>query len=968
MTFTAKKLIHSPKKGTASFFKSNKGRCRAASCLATFMLLLPLAGHTQLPPNIHNPVLPGVADAGVIRFNGEYYIGGVFTKGSFYHSRDLVNWEGPTHVFSMDNAWTEGSSADDSQIHANDLNYVNGVFHQYWSVNYWGKDQHVVHIGHATANDILGPYQEPEKEKWFENRIDPALFMDDDGKPYLYMVKFTDGNTIWGRPMEDPWTIAGEPSYLFASLPDTWETLDNRVAEGPWVIKYRNKYYMMYNTNHTSPRWGNYMLGVAQADAPLAFNHGNKYPHPVVQSNQADMEETYVDQLKYSANEPGIFHFTREKPGKNWNSLSFDASSWQRGRAGFGSEKVKNSTSRKVETSWKSPEIWLRKSFVLDKQKAGNLMLRIHHDGETQVFLNGQAIYENEGSEYTNWNLDSKAAALLKQGENVLAIHSREGERKGFLDVALFDMQDQKGDDILFSPGQPNILRGPNGFEWWLIYMANKNQERRGQYINRVHFFNKRLTVDALTSTNTSGYHPLPAKPTFSDLFNSEQERQWQQNWEVRSGNWSQEKKELIQTGDHMAEALIKSKPATHYLFEAGVKMREQDAGKAGLLAWWIDENNWLKVVMDQQNKSWGYVRNVGGEQDAFSFSLPADFNYNVYHKLSVYKNADQLSIKIDDLPAPEQPVVKEAGLSGKGIPGLYAESAQTAFDGICYTIGWDEFDAQITGWEPSSTTDSPNASWEVSEQGITSPGEAGERAVFKGDALGAYEVSLQITAENEQGRAGIYPVYVDENNYLKTMFDFRDQKLHVSGRKQGRELAEQEISLEREQSYYADMKYSDFIEKHFTFDTPTYINALRLNKIPHKQPDTLIEDIHQKVNIFYKKDGRWHPLPNLRQTNSSHPGFDQITFDPVKAEGLKFVNRQADDHHFYIYKIWVNELFRQSYNLRVARHPEAMVFLVDGKEVLQLTNDYPASRIGLLTEGAKASFNGITLFDLGGR
>lgn len=109
----------------------------------------------------------------------------------------------------------------DSQIHANDIHYVNGVFHQYWSVNYWGKDQHVVHIGHATAPDVLGPYKEPVKDTWLDNRIDPHLFVDDDGKPYLYMVKFTDGNTIWTRPMKDPWTFSGDPIYLFASLPKT---------------------------------------------------------------------------------------------------------------------------------------------------------------------------------------------------------------------------------------------------------------------------------------------------------------------------------------------------------------------------------------------------------------------------------------------------------------------------------------------------------------------------------------------------------------------------------------------------------------------------------------------------------------------------------------------------------------------------------------------------------------------------
>jgi beta-xylosidase len=307
----------------------------------------------QQQVNIQNPVLPGVADAGVLKYNGEYYIGGVFTNGSFYISKDLVKWDGPVHVFSMDNKWTGGPSADDSQIHANDINYINGTFHMFWSVNYWGKDKNSVHIGHAASTKVLGPYKEPVKDTWLDNRIDPELFVDDDGKMFLYMVKFTDGNTIWVQPMKDPATPEGAPRYLFASLPNTWETMDNRVAEGPWVIKYRNRYYLMYNANHTSPAWGNYMLGVAEADSPLGFNHGNKYSYPLVESNQSDMEDTYVDLLKYTEKEPGMFYFTFDDPGNNWLVSVKNSTGWNKGKGGFGSSVIKNSTTRKVGTIWK---------------------------------------------------------------------------------------------------------------------------------------------------------------------------------------------------------------------------------------------------------------------------------------------------------------------------------------------------------------------------------------------------------------------------------------------------------------------------------------------------------------------------------------------------------------------------------------------------------------------------------------
>ena len=143
----------------------------------------------------------------------------------------------------------------------------------------------------------------------------------------------------------------------------------------------------------------------------------------------------------------------------------------------------------------------------------GNLALRVAHDGDTKIYLNGTLIYEKQGRDYCMVNLDEKQRELLKKGENLLAVETNKG-RAQFFDVSLFDMRSETADDILMTPGQPNILRGPNGFEWWLIYMANKNNECRGQYINRVHFFNKTLFVEGITGPCTDGYHPEPSLPT----------------------------------------------------------------------------------------------------------------------------------------------------------------------------------------------------------------------------------------------------------------------------------------------------------------------------------------------------------------------------------------------------------------------------------------------------------------------
>ena len=104
--------------------------------------------------NIPNPLLPNVADIGVMKYNGKYYLGGCRTDGDFYISSDLINWEGPIHVIDMDNEWSKGSGCGNNQIHANDMLYDNGTVHAYWSVNYWGKDLHAANISSSGSSGL----------------------------------------------------------------------------------------------------------------------------------------------------------------------------------------------------------------------------------------------------------------------------------------------------------------------------------------------------------------------------------------------------------------------------------------------------------------------------------------------------------------------------------------------------------------------------------------------------------------------------------------------------------------------------------------------------------------------------------------------------------------------------------------------------------------------------------------------
>lgn len=423
----------------------------------------PVAGFAQ---GYTNPVIGHVADAGVMRWAGKYYLGGVNTFGDFFVSRNLTEWNRRVHVFDLDNAWTHGTGARNNQIHADDISYSEGLFHLLFSVNYWGDDRHIVHITHATSPNIEGPYRELRDDQWYENRIDPQIFCDDDGRLYLYMVKFTDGNTIWARPLNNDFSFAGDAVCQFSSQPASWETYDNRVAEGPFVIKYRGRYYMMYNANHTSAVYGNYRLGVCEAAAPMAFGPGGKYPQPVVSPQTEAVSDTHTDLLTFGS--------------RVYMPLNLNADTIR---------------------------------FVCNTEPKHQLMMKIAQRGGCSVSLNNQKINKSGTADYSLFKVDAK---WLKKGENIISVERAKKDAQ-LVALALYDMDKACEGELQLTPGQPNIVRGPNGWEWWLVYMAN-SAWRRSQYVDRIHFTRNRLKVDGITGANTGGAQFAPAMPVYEGL------------------------------------------------------------------------------------------------------------------------------------------------------------------------------------------------------------------------------------------------------------------------------------------------------------------------------------------------------------------------------------------------------------------------------------------------------------------
>lgn len=143
------------------------------------------------------------------------------------------------------------------------------------------------HVALARSRTLLGPYRQetigPIDSS--ERNIDSYLFRDDDGRSYLYHVRFRRGNFLWVAEFDlatgrikpdtltrcfgrtDPWEAT--PSY--ASVP---------IMEGPTVLKLDGRYYLFYSANHY--RSVDYAVGYAVADSPLgpwAKHPGNPILH-----------------------------------------------------------------------------------------------------------------------------------------------------------------------------------------------------------------------------------------------------------------------------------------------------------------------------------------------------------------------------------------------------------------------------------------------------------------------------------------------------------------------------------------------------------------------------------------------------------------------------------------------------------------------------------------------------------------
>lgn len=130
------------------------------------------------------------------------------------------------------------------------------------------------------------------------------------------------------------------------------------------------------------------------------------------------------------------WRYTTDKPADGWEKAQFDDASWKEGPGGFGEPSTPGS---KVRTNWKTPDIWLRRTVELPSGKLDGLALNIHHDEDTEVYINGVQAFTARGyiTDYIAAPLDDKALAALKPGKNSIAVHTKQTGGGQYIDLGL---------------------------------------------------------------------------------------------------------------------------------------------------------------------------------------------------------------------------------------------------------------------------------------------------------------------------------------------------------------------------------------------------------------------------------------------------------------------------------------------------------------------------------------------------
>ena len=203
--------------------------------------------------------------------------------------------------------------------------------------------------------------------------------------------------------------------------------------------------WSMTDTLNTSPT--KHWTGAEQSLTGLIKVDGKTYR---VLGSESKTFETVLpasDELVYTTK------YTETEPADGWINTTFNDASWKTGKAPYTTDKSKGGT------PWLSKNIWTRRTFTLKKFDYNKLFLKINHDDDAEVYLNGEKIYSYKGwlNKFQYFPIDNAIKQKLKKANNVLAVHVTNNVGGGMLDAGISNEPVMKKNNDVIIARQKNV-------------------------------------------------------------------------------------------------------------------------------------------------------------------------------------------------------------------------------------------------------------------------------------------------------------------------------------------------------------------------------------------------------------------------------------------------------------------------------------------------------------------------------
>ena len=214
---------------------------------------------TELGAAYQNNVIANAADPDIIYHEGYYYMYVTGDHYPVYRSADLAKWE-YVGVSLPEVSW----NIDKRYMWAPDVEYIGGRFYMAVSMGEAG-------FGIAVSDKPEGPFVCAGEMPFLTKTIDGHIFVDEDGRIYLYYTSWCDGRAygIWGVEMEsDCLTPKWETEKLIFTPTEDWESSMNMggIVEAPFMLKKDGVYYLVYSGSNYQ---ADYAVGYATSTSPL---------------------------------------------------------------------------------------------------------------------------------------------------------------------------------------------------------------------------------------------------------------------------------------------------------------------------------------------------------------------------------------------------------------------------------------------------------------------------------------------------------------------------------------------------------------------------------------------------------------------------------------------------------------------------------------------------------------------------